>query len=125
MSPIIPFEKVYPEVVKTNSKTEFKSVAYQNLIAPITEAIKTLYRRIVGIENLQATQARQIASKADTKALNVANAKIQKLEAENSALKLTYAQKTQGRLFANSKFIIAHLNQMQSHDIDKTNISFF
>jgi len=38
-------EKVFPEVVTTH-KDGFKSVAYPNLIAPVIEALKDLYKRI-------------------------------------------------------------------------------
>jgi hypothetical protein len=39
-------EKVYPEVVLTDLKTGLKSVAYDHLIAPVIEAIKTLSSKI-------------------------------------------------------------------------------
>ena len=48
-------EKVYPEVVVTDEKTGLKSVAYDHLIAPIIEAIKTLYAKMTD-------QSREIAS---------------------------------------------------------------
>jgi hypothetical protein len=90
-------EKVYPEVVKTDSETGLKSVAYDHLVAPLIEAVKALYNRIVGVEDQQATQARQIASKADQEALNVANAEIQNVKAENKKLK-TKNQELEQRL---------------------------
>ncbi|MCM2354361.1 MAG: tail fiber domain-containing protein [Pseudobdellovibrio sp.] len=77
-------EKVFPEAV-TTPKTGYKSVAYSKLVAPLIEAVKSLYHRILGIEAQQAEQARTLASKADQQALNMANAKIQKLESENAA----------------------------------------
>lgn len=79
-------QKVAPEFVRQNDDGYFQ-VYYDGLIPWITEAIKTLYNRITGVEVHQATQDRQIASKADQEALNVANNKIQKLESENAELK--------------------------------------
>ncbi|MDY6903114.1 MAG: tail fiber domain-containing protein [Thermodesulfobacteriota bacterium] len=35
-------EKVYPEVVKTDSQDGYKSVAYSKLVAPLIEAVKEL-----------------------------------------------------------------------------------
>jgi hypothetical protein len=58
-------EKVYPEVVSTDLKTGLKAVAYDHLIAPLIEAFKALYNRVLGVEIHQASQERQIASKAD------------------------------------------------------------
>ena len=40
-------EKVFPEVVKTDSETGLKSVAYGHLVAPIIEAIKSFYLEFV------------------------------------------------------------------------------
>lgn len=87
-------ERIYPEVVVTDRKTGFKAVAYDHLVAPLIEAIKTLYNRIVGIEDNQATQARQIASKADkteTEALKAENAQLKqdnaKIMQENAEIK--------------------------------------
>ncbi|WP_409478174.1 tail fiber domain-containing protein [Pseudobdellovibrio sp. HCB154] len=77
-------EKVFPEAV-TTPKTGYKSVAYSKLVAPLIEAVKSLYHRILGVEAQQVEQARTIASKADQQALDMANAKIQKLESENAA----------------------------------------
>ncbi len=77
-------EKVFPEAV-TTPKTGFKSVAYSKLVAPLIEAVKSLYHRILGVEAQQVEQTRAIASKADQQALDLANAKIQKLESENAA----------------------------------------
>ena len=34
-------EAVFPEIVKTDTHTGFKSVQYENLIAPLIEAVKT------------------------------------------------------------------------------------
>jgi hypothetical protein len=64
-------EKVYPEVVLTDSSTGFKSVAYDHLVAPLIESVKTLYNRLLGVEDRQAGQ----------------DAKIKALEAENAQLK--------------------------------------
>lgn len=79
-------EKIYPEVVITDSKTKLKSVAYDHLIAPMIEAVKTLYGRILGVEKQQAVQVRQIASKAEQSDLNQAKEEIKKLQSENTEL---------------------------------------
>ena len=59
-------EKVFPEVVLTDSKSGYKTVAYDHLIAPVIEAIKKLYARIQGVEaqvsQIQSNQSRDIAS---------------------------------------------------------------
>lgn len=39
-------EKIYPEVVTTDEKTGFKAVAYDHLVAPIIESVKTLFARV-------------------------------------------------------------------------------
>lgn len=63
-------EKVFPEVVDTDAKG-FKSVNYSALIAPVVEAIKSLYQKIIGID-------REVAS------LKVEN---QKLKNDNELMK--------------------------------------
>ena len=77
-------EKIYPEVVYTDKDTGLKTVAYGNLVAPIVDAIKSLYYRIVGVENGLSEANRQIASIAESKA---DKAEIEVLKAENAALK--------------------------------------
>ncbi|MFM6929490.1 MAG: tail fiber domain-containing protein [Bdellovibrio sp.] len=87
-------EKVFPEVVITDSKTTLKSVAYDHLVAPIIESIKALYGHLIQLENKQHTQARQIASKADQTEVAILKAegaakdqRIQNLEQENAEIK--------------------------------------
>ncbi|NOT77906.1 MAG: tail fiber domain-containing protein [Bacteriovoracaceae bacterium] len=63
-------EPLFPEVVETDNKG-FKSMVYSNLIAPLVEAVKAIYKLLIGVESQQ----------------NLQNAKIKKLEAENTALK--------------------------------------
>ncbi|WPU64941.1 tail fiber domain-containing protein [Peredibacter starrii] len=70
-------EKVFPEVVKTDSKTGFKSVAYDHLVAPIIEAIKELF-------GMTKENSREIASLKE---------KNKKLEEENAAIKAYLCQK--------------------------------
>jgi trimeric autotransporter adhesin len=43
-------EKVFPQVVTTHVKTGLKSMAYDHLIAPVIEAIKTLWSEISGLK---------------------------------------------------------------------------
>ncbi len=86
-------QKLAPEFVREN-EDGLLQVYYDAFIPWITEAFKLLYSRIIGVEGRQLAQdqeidaqARQIASKANKEALNAANSKIQKLEAENAAIK--------------------------------------
>lgn len=65
-------ERVYPEVVNTDPDSGLKSVAYDHLIAPLIESVKTLYNRLLATENRQIAQdkvlqvqIRELASKAD------------------------------------------------------------
>ena len=71
-------EQIYPEVVITDKQTGLKSVAYDHLIAPLIEGVKTLYKRLLSVEEQQAKQSRQIASEEQ---------RIQRLEKENAELK--------------------------------------
>ena len=64
-------EKIYPEVVKTDAKSGFKSVSYDNLIAPVIEAIKEIFWR-------SEEQNRKIAS---------IEAENEKLKRENMSIK--------------------------------------
>lgn len=58
-------EKVFPEVVETDA-SGYKSVAYQNLVAPLIEALKDLHAKWLGdsreIRSELSTQKREIAS---------------------------------------------------------------
>jgi predicted RNase H-like nuclease (RuvC/YqgF family) len=76
-------EPIFPEVVQTG-KDGFKSMVYSNLVAPLVEAVKSLYQRIQGIEQKQSAQSREIASKADQTSVD---AKAKMLEAELAQLK--------------------------------------
>jgi FtsZ-binding cell division protein ZapB len=69
-------EKVLPVLVKTNSDTGIKSVKYGNLVAPLIEAIKELYRMIV--DNIKFTHS--------------VNKEVQQLKEENARLKADNAQ---------------------------------
>ncbi len=65
-------EKVYPEVVQTDGLVGYKSMTYDNLVAPAIEAIKTLY------ENATGLKARVDALKIKNKKLAQENAEIQR-----------------------------------------------
>ncbi|MCM2355010.1 MAG: tail fiber domain-containing protein, partial [Pseudobdellovibrio sp.] len=85
-------EKVYPEVVYTDKTTGLKSVTYGHLVAPVIEALKSLYKRIVGVEEHNVAQDRQIASiveskadKAEIEVLKQKAAEVDDLKAENAA----------------------------------------
>jgi trimeric autotransporter adhesin len=58
-------EKVFPEVVKTDSKSGMKSVMYDKLVAPLVEAFKVLVSK-----------------------LNATDARVEALERENAQMKL-------------------------------------
>lgn len=73
-------EKVFPEVVKTDSETGLKSVAYDHLVAPIIEAIKELF-------GMTQENTREIASLKE---------KNKKLEMENAAIKAYFCKKDPG-----------------------------
>lgn len=86
-------EEVYPEVVMTDAKTGLKSVAYGHLIAPVIEAIKSLYQKILGLEHHQDQQDRKIASiesSANSNQVEVEQlkAKVHQLEEENAQFKV-------------------------------------
>ncbi|MFN8790397.1 MAG: tail fiber domain-containing protein, partial [Bdellovibrionales bacterium] len=80
-------EKQFPQAVDTNPDG-YKSVNYPALIAPVIEAVKSLYHRLVGVESQQSEQAREIASLQKLKAdraemqeqLQAKDQKIQELE---------------------------------------------
>jgi hypothetical protein len=95
-------EKVFPEVVRTDDKTGLKSVAYDHLVAPLIEAVKALYSRVVGIEERQAIQNREIASvkaqaevekKVKDQEIAELKARVQKAERENAAIKAYLCKK--------------------------------
>lgn len=67
-------ENVFPEVVVTDKESGLKSVAYGNLVAPLIEAVKSLYGRLVTVE-------RSVAS------LEEAQVEIKQLKEENAAMK--------------------------------------
>ena len=55
-------EEVFPELVKTDSKTGMKAVQYGNLVSPIIEAIKELAQKIQELFELFLDQAERIDS---------------------------------------------------------------
>lgn len=81
-------EKHFPEFVKTNDDG-YKQVNYAHFVSVLTASIQQLYKNIVKVEQQQEIQARQIASKAEATDVQKwkaeADAKIQKLSAENAA----------------------------------------
>lgn len=66
-------EKVFPEVVVPDEKSGFKSVAYDHLVAPLIEAVKSL--------------ARDIASKADMTEIETLKNENETLRKENEEIK--------------------------------------
>ncbi|MCM2352958.1 MAG: tail fiber domain-containing protein, partial [Pseudobdellovibrio sp.] len=78
-------EKVYPEVVRTDKDSGFKSVSYDKLVAPIIEALKVFNARIVKLFNRTEQNAREIASVKQENA--ELKARVEKTEKENEELK--------------------------------------
>ncbi|RYZ92246.1 MAG: tail fiber domain-containing protein [Proteobacteria bacterium] len=70
-------EKIFPEVVKTDGKTGFKTVVYDHLTAPIVEALRTLKADLTQ----KSDRAEFAAAIADLKLEN------ERLKAENSRVK--------------------------------------
>lgn len=78
-------EKVFPEVVITDSKTGLKSVAYDHLVAPLIEAVKALYYKVVSSEEKIQEHDRKIASIELQNSLD--RAEMERLKKENEELK--------------------------------------
>ncbi len=68
-------EPLFPQVVKTD-KDGYKSMVYANLVAPLVEAFKDLYKKVTDIFMTTEKNTRAIAS---------VNLKVKKLEEENAA----------------------------------------
>lgn len=63
-------EKVFPEVVMTDKKTGLKSVAYDHLVAPLIESVKSIYKAVVNIKKQISFHEQEIESlKAENKML--------------------------------------------------------
>jgi chromosome segregation ATPase len=77
-------EKVFPEVVKTDAEG-FKSVAYQNLVAPLISALREVRQWMFEKDDQIQALHREVASvKAES---TVKDQKIQKLEKEIEGMK--------------------------------------
>lgn len=77
-------EETFPEVVLTDKKTGMKSVSYGHLVAPLAEAIKSLYDSLTG-------------TKEDVKKLQVENAEL-KARAERNERELASMKERLERL---------------------------
>ncbi len=44
-------EKIYPEAISTDSQSGIKSVAYDHLVAPIIESIKSIYSKLISTDS--------------------------------------------------------------------------
>jgi peptidoglycan hydrolase CwlO-like protein len=53
-------EKIYPELVSTNSQTDLKSIEYGNLVAPLIESVKEQQGKINKLESLISSQQKEI-----------------------------------------------------------------
>ncbi len=74
-------EQVYPEVVRTDEKTGYKSVMYDKLVAPLIEAFKTLASKFHDMDSkldreIAAVKAENIQVKAEAERLKQENALI-------------------------------------------------
>ena len=78
-------EKVYPEVVITDSETGMKSVAYGHLIAPVIEALKTLYFKTINVQRDVAAVV--VENKRLSENDKAKDEKIKQLENENNEIK--------------------------------------
>ncbi len=55
-------EKIYPEVIYTDKNTGLKTVAYGNLVAPIVEAVKSLYEKVMVLFDRNEQLSREVAA---------------------------------------------------------------
>ncbi|MEY4616581.1 MAG: hypothetical protein RJB66_1541 [Pseudomonadota bacterium] len=85
-------ESVFPEVVKTDSHSGLKSVAYDHLVAPIIEAIKEIHQRLVMLGTRQEAQQGVLARKAETREVAALRDENSFLKAEINQLKKTAAE---------------------------------
>ncbi len=76
-------ETQFPQAVTTDSNG-YKSVNYPSLVAPLIEAVKELYSKLLGHDEQLEQQSRQIAS-IDEKKVN--KIEFEKLQKENAELK--------------------------------------
>lgn len=74
----------FPELVDTN-KEGYKSVNYPALVAPLIESIKSLFKNLVGIQNRQDQQMRELELLKSE--LQLKSQRIRLLEVENAAIK--------------------------------------
>lgn len=86
-------EKVYPEAVRTDPKSGFKSVAYDHLIAPVIEAIRELNQKIIELFSDTERHSREIASIKEENA---------KLKQENADIKAYLCRKDPGAHICNN-----------------------
>lgn len=93
-------EKVFPEVVETDA-SGYKSVAYQNLVAPLIEAIKELHAKWLGdsqeIHNELSKQKREVAS------LKEENERLKMEVEEIAVIKKALCDKDAGLAFCKKK----------------------
>ena len=75
-------EPIFPEVVSTDG-TGFKSMIYGNLVAPLVESVKTIYKQVVDIQRHNDTQDHQIASLIADNAQKYQTIKILKMKILN------------------------------------------
>src|SRR4030067_1276539 len=77
-------EKIYPELVVTNSSTGMKAVKYGNLVGPLIESTKELYNMCVMTQK-QMDELQKYIDKNDNKVTDLQK-RIESLEKENKKL---------------------------------------
>ncbi len=76
-------ELIFPHAVVTDKSTGLKAVKYQNLLSPIIEAIKDLYKMVMNTDEEVQDLKRAVAN---------VEAENQKLKAENKMMKDEFAE---------------------------------
>lgn len=94
-------EKVYPEVVRTDKDSGFKSVSYDKLVAPIIEALKVFNARMMKLFDRTEQHTREIASVKQENA--ELKARVEKTEKENEELKKRLDRIEKALIDSNSK----------------------
>ncbi|WP_413942646.1 tail fiber domain-containing protein [Bdellovibrio sp. HCB-162] len=79
-------EKVYPELVRTDSSSGYKAVQYGNIVAVLVEALKQEHQERIDAQNRCEAQVKQV-SRQVASVQTETEARVQKLEKENQDLK--------------------------------------
>lgn len=96
-------EKIFPEVVRDDPKSGFKSIAYDHLVGPIVESIKALNGKVRVLVERVTELVRKVAfldERVEKLERNLASAESEKtdLQSENSELKAQLTQMRESQL---------------------------